>query len=576
MPNNSLLLIYFLILLALLSPAMAEDLRLANRWDFALQPYRFGLQGALMRTVNAYRTTANDSGIEPNRDRQVRAEQTRMTQLLHSRGYYQAAITPTPAAAGNKLGYRISLGQRYRIAAIRLSGQPVPADKDWQSLEPGDPLDASRVIAQQAELQTKISANNCFFEVTINHQVVLDHEQQEATIEFLIDTSEPAVFGPVNFVGAGNIDGAFLYRTADVISGRCFDRSKVDAAVINLIDTGIFTQVVPVIGPLVAGEVAVSFQVRRRAKRNVTASVGWASEAGAGLTTGWLHRDLFGSAQSLQLNATLQTQEQSLSAQVVIPSFFDYRNRFSWLNEASHSDYDLETFQYSSTASVERKAGRSDYYEFGIGLQQINEYVDQQWQTFRQLRVPLEYRYDSVANPFNPSAGWRANLAVEPVFDIEGDYSLFFKTRMGAQAFSAEQGRLTLATRLQWSALWTSTVVGSSIAAVPETELYSAGGSSTVRGYAFQSIGANSQLGLINNELRLRFADVWGLVGFWDRATVVSSASRVLIGEWYDGIGIGMRYFTSFTPLRLDFAVPINQRADDAAFLVYVSLGQAF
>ena len=42
------------------------------------------------------------------------------------------------------------------------------------------------------------------------------------------------------------------------------------------------------------------------------------------------------------------------------------------------------------------------------------------------------------------------------------------------------------------------------------------------------------------------------------------------------GVGVGVRYFTEFGPLRFDVAFPINPRRHDDAFQFYVGIGQAF
>ena len=42
------------------------------------------------------------------------------------------------------------------------------------------------------------------------------------------------------------------------------------------------------------------------------------------------------------------------------------------------------------------------------------------------------------------------------------------------------------------------------------------------------------------------------------------------------GVGVGVRYYTSFGPLRLDVAVPLNPGPGDPAVGVYVALGHAF
>ena len=42
------------------------------------------------------------------------------------------------------------------------------------------------------------------------------------------------------------------------------------------------------------------------------------------------------------------------------------------------------------------------------------------------------------------------------------------------------------------------------------------------------------------------------------------------------GTGVGVRYYTGFGPARLDVGFPLNKRAGDAPFGIYVSIGQAF
>jgi translocation and assembly module TamA len=42
------------------------------------------------------------------------------------------------------------------------------------------------------------------------------------------------------------------------------------------------------------------------------------------------------------------------------------------------------------------------------------------------------------------------------------------------------------------------------------------------------------------------------------------------------GAGIGARYYTSFGPIRLDVAVPVNREPNGDAFELYIGIGQAF
>jgi translocation and assembly module TamA len=56
----------------------------------------------------------------------------------------------------------------------------------------------------------------------------------------------------------------------------------------------------------------------------------------------------------------------------------------------------------------------------------------------------------------------------------------------------------------------------------------------------------------------------------------VGVAARPRFDEIKVGAGIGVRYYTSFGPLRLDVAVPLNPGPNDPDFGVYVALGHSF
>jgi translocation and assembly module TamA len=125
----------------------------------------------------------------------------------------------------------------------------------------------------------------------------------------------------------------------------------------------------------------------------------------------------------------------------------------------------------------------------------------------------------------------------------------------------------------------------------PPDQLFFAGGSGSVRGYAYRSIGVeftkpNGNTGVVGGrslidgsiEGRYRATPRFGGVGFLD-AGYVSPDSR--LGGFDDaelrlGAGVGLRYFTGLGPLRVDVATPINRRPEDSLAAFYVGIGQAF
>lgn len=569
----------------LFGAAGAEELTTVSRWDISVSPYKFELQGEMARSIDEYRTAVNLTTIAPSIDRQIRAETERLRLLLNSRGYYQAKISSEWDEEFLKPRYEVQLEKRYQISSLAIKGNFLPASNNWQLLDIGDPLNAVSVLGQQTRVKKYIEERTCFYNLDVSHQVELNDLNQTGSIVFITDVSDPTVFGQVSFDGANGIDFDFLYRLVDIRPGDCFKRSTIDTAIIALFDTGLFSQVRSSVQRSEAGEVNVKFNVVRRKVRTLSAATGWESDLGLGATVGWVHRNLWGEGQSLALELSIKSVIQSFSADVVVPNFLDRRNRFKWQNTIEKTNIEFETVEYSSTASIERKATNQDYFEYGLGYTQLGERIDGDWSIYRQIRLPLMYQFNNVADPFNPTNGQRASLELEQVWDIDENFTPFFLTGLGGQLFTRLDPNLTLASRVKWNSLWYGDALGSTLQNIPESEWLRAGGSTSIRGYGYESIEftasdnpdkGGTQRWLVSNELRLRLSETWGVVTFWDVGSVSDQINPLDQVTWFSGAGAGIRFFTRFAPIRLDVAVPMNQDADYGNFVIYVSLGQAF
>jgi translocation and assembly module TamA len=144
----------------------------------------------------------------------------------------------------------------------------------------------------------------------------------------------------------------------------------------------------------------------------------------------------------------------------------------------------------------------------------------------------------------------------------------------------SEPGRSILALRA---------ILGDAVGAANQFELppdkrFYAGGSATVRGYKYQSIGpqfpdnkpqGGTTLAAGTVEFRQRILEDYGAVAFADIGQVDTS-NNPFSGQWRLGVGAGLRYYTSFGPIRLDLALPVNKMPGSGSFEAYIGLGQAF
>jgi translocation and assembly module TamA len=140
--------------------------------------------------------------------------------------------------------------------------------------------------------------------------------------------------------------------------------------------------------------------------------------------------------------------------------------------------------------------------------------------------------------------------------------------------------RLLVASRLH---IGTIAVVGDSHA-VPIYERFYAGGVDSVRGYALWRVGPLARDQPLGGrsvtdgslELRRSITNAFGVATFLDFGQLSRKSFDPPTSDFQKGVGVGLQYHTPVGPVRLDLGVPLDRQGDDAAFQVYLSVGQAF
>jgi translocation and assembly module TamA len=130
-------------------------------------------------------------------------------------------------------------------------------------------------------------------------------------------------------------------------------------------------------------------------------------------------------------------------------------------------------------------------------------------------------------------------------------------------------------------------IVGANRGRIAPNRRFYAGGGGSVRGFNFQGVGPRDADGAptggnsiteaaIEGRYRFQaFGNDLGVVGFVD-AGDVDPGTTPRFNNMRVGVGVGLRYFTSFGPVRIDVAMPINRQEFDPKVAFYVSIGQAF
>jgi len=198
----------------------------------------------------------------------------------------------------------------------------------------------------------------------------------------------------------------------------------------------------------------------------------------------------------------------------------------------------------------------------------------------------VRFNSTGLINPLQDAThGMRASVSLTPTRSLTAIPATFVIAQAEGSAFvdlgalyRGRAGRSVLAVRAL-----AGEARGAAPFDLPPDQRFYGGGSGTVRGFRYQSVGpelnvaptGGTAVDSATAEFRQRFGQAFGAAVFVD-AGAVSGDGHLLQGRPSVGVGTGLRYYTPIGPIRLDLAVPLNKQPGDDAFGIYIGLGQAF
>lgn len=506
-----------------------------------------------------------------------------LQEKMHALGYYDAQVRFEDSDKDWTGAYHITAGTQYTITDVRVEPDSYNVDLEKLNELTGDELDAVRVLSVQADLYKRLLKENCYFNLDVDHRVILNRADKTAEIVFAVLASEEVRFGETSFDGQETVEEAYIRRFIPWEEGDCFQRSKLEILQARLFETGLFSGADIVLPETVTKDmpVPVKVVVKERAHRSVGLGMSYYTDEGAGIFASWRHRNIGGAGEELDATLRVTELQQTLKSIYTKPYFLRDDQSLSLNADLSSEDTDAyKDFGLRTGASVTRRFSRYIEGSTGVNLSilEIDDKITQDTSSFGLVSFPQRLRFDDRDNRLNPSKGFYSQLHVEPFVDVLGKADPFWKTTVSARTYFSLNDDTVLALRGK-----AGSILGGSVEDIPATERYFAGGGGSVRGFAYQEAGP-----LVNGdpaggrsvvegsaEIRHRFNDSFGGVAFVDAGNV-SDNSFPDLSNAYVGAGVGVRYYTDFGPLRFDIGVPVSKKEDRDSYQFYISIGQAF
>ncbi len=554
-----------------------------------------------------------------------RSDVDRLTTVLESFGYYECrilikingkplndptladALTALPKGSDARVAISFTLGTLYHLRRIDIDGV-VPESinaPETLALNTGQAAVASTVLAAGARLQAALQEEGYAFakvDPPIAYQAA---DAPVLDIGFHLESGRKVNIGEIHFEGLQRVHASLVRKRLMLHTGEQYRPSAIERARHDLFALNVFDQVGVQIGTQIdaSGGVPVTFKMRERRRHAFNVSAAYSSDLGGSGGVGWTDRNVFGNAEQLSLSASVINLGGSdttgigydTSAKYLIPEFGHRDQSLQFVVGAIKQQ--LQAYdQTSKTSSVTLSRKVSSIWTVNVGFSATDEHIIQERQIhdYTLIASPISIGYDStnLASPLeDPQHGFRGSVSFTPTLAIGTPNATFIITQVKLATFfdldhmfPTGAGRSVLAARAL-----AGIAQGAGEFSLPPDQRFYAGGSGTIRGYAYQSVGpqfvrdgspsGGTTIAAGSLEFRQRFGANWGAVVFVDGGEVSANLKDVpeVSPEGYRvGCGTGLRYYTPIGPIRLDVAVPTKHYLGDDRFEVYIGLGQAF
>lgn len=506
------------------------------------------------------------------------------------------ALPPLPDFPNDRpvpVTVRVEPGPVFTVADVKLVGDAAKFDPADYGLEKGAEAGSGTVVRAAGQMVQDLEAEGRPLARLTERQLVADHDTNTVEIVIGAEGGPVAEVGDVTVSGSKSVDHDFIKEWSRINKGEKYSPEDMKDAQERLRKLGTFSSVTITKSDRLDpnGRIPMAITVADGKQRYFGGGVQFSSIDGLGVQGYWGHRNLFGHAESLRINAsvsrlleTTNFEDLDYSTSILFskPAAFNQITTFNaGLTAATSHPDSYRAATVSAFANTAFELSRMDTVTGGFDLT-WNE-TDDAFGTSQYFiaSTPVSWVRDASDNELDPKNGYRLNLSAKPSYEfnnellftsVEGTVTGYYG--LGLEDNVVLAGKLSMGTLLG---------VGD-ISEIPSIRRFYAGGGGSVRGFGFQEIAPRNRDGdplggksyvVTSLEARVRVSEQFGVVPFIDVGTV-GRDSYPDFDDIRAGVGVGIRYATPFGPLRLDVALPVNRYEDGPRFGIYAGIGQSF
>ncbi len=490
-------------------------------------------------------------------------------ELLATEGYFspQLSFSDGEGQDGGLL-LRVDPGPQATIGCVRIELRGALDDRRRQQLIDGWALPSGAGFrqaawddAKQGLLRELLAVDHAGARL-LSSLADVEVDSGRVNLQLVYDAGPRYRYGELRITGLARYSSSLVERFAEKLRpGAPFRQDDLLSVQTALQNSGYFSSVgvelaladVPADGQS-AGTVPVLIGLRERAPFRVALGAGVSSNTGARVEANFNNRDFMNRAWELNTGVRLEQLRQSAYADVFLPpDRAQRRDSFGVLVEQS----DIQGLGIERVALAAARVEQRGSIEHRLGLN---------WQDERQTP---EGAQTTTNRALTATTGWLWRHAEDPLDPAEG---IVAQLQLGASSKALLSDQNFLRSYFRYSqgvalgkrdGVLLRGEVGVTFApsrdGIPQDYLFRAGGSNSVRGYAYQSLGVQEGTATLGGRYLLTLSAEythwidaqWGVATFVDAGNAADDREVLTLALGY---GLGARWKSPAGPLAVDLA----------------------
>ncbi|MGH8801645.1 MAG: autotransporter assembly complex protein TamA [Casimicrobiaceae bacterium] len=498
----------------------------------------------------------------------VRVAPEQAKEAVATEGHFSAAVTITIDRASNPVvvTLRVEAGAVALVDAVDLvvtgparsdpaAHATIQALRRGWSLPRGSPFTQTAwQDAKSRAIATMTAGPYAAAKIAVSEARV-DAATNRATLSMTIDSGPPFRFGALDIQGLKRYRPDMVRHYASFAPGDPWSRVALDQFVRRLNGSGYFASVQATLDndPARADAAPVHVLVIEGPPKRVEAGIGFSTDTAFRGNLSYRDVNFASHAIQMRIDLDLESKVQSGSIRFVTPPA---ANGWSTSTFASIEGTDIAGLVTQTGTAGLRMISQDERNQWQYGAAMYNDEqhpADAEAESSRALFVDAERAWRRVDDLISPTRGYSALLGVGA--GIPGVSTRGFERVVGHLAAWWPLSR-------DWSAYFRAeggAVIAESRDGVPSPLLFRTGGDTTVRGYAFESLGVREgnavvpgrYYGAASVEVTRWLNPTLGIATFVDAGNAFDRMADLRAAVGY---GIGARVRTPIGPFRLDVA----------------------